>query len=90
MDDNNKIFILLYIASVIINLVIWWIRYKEDRGGDDKLSGNYLIATFLPFINIFLVTIFIGQLTFMLIYMVWNVYIKRRMTFKQLMESEFI
>lgn len=90
MDDKNKIFILLYIASVIINLVIWWVMYKEDRGGDDKLTGNYLIATFLPFINIFLVNVFIGQLTFMLIYMVWNVYIKKRMTFKQLMESEFI
>lgn len=87
MDDNNKIFILLYIASVIINLVIWWVMYKEDH--TNKLSGNYLIATFLPFINIFLVTVFIGQLTFMLIYMVWNVYIKKRMTFKQLMEKEF-
>lgn len=85
--DNNKIFILLYIASVIINLVIWWVMYKEDH--TNKLSGNYLIATFLPFINIFLVTVFIGQLTFMLIYMVWNVYIKKRMTFKQLMEKEF-
>ena len=89
MDDNNKIFILLYIASVIINLVIWWVMYNDDRGGDDNLSGNYLIATFLPFINIFLVTVFIGQVIFMLIYMVWNVYIKRRMTFKQLMEKEF-
>lgn len=88
MDDNNKIFILLYIASVIINLVIWWVMYKEDH--TNKSSGNYLIATFLPFINIFLVTVFIGQLTFMLIYMVWNVYIKKRITFKQLMESEFI
>lgn len=87
MDDNNKIFILLYIASVIINLVILWVMYKEDH--TNKLSGNYLIATFLPFINIFLVTVFIGQLTFMLIYMVWNVYIKKRMTFKQLMEKEF-
>lgn len=85
--DNNKIFILLYIASVIINLVIWWVIYKEDH--TNKLSGNYLIATFLPFINIFLVTVFIGQVIFMLIYMVWNVYIKRRMTFKQLMEKEF-
>lgn len=87
MDDNNKIFILLYIASVIINLVILWVMYKEDH--TNKLSGNYMIATFLPFINIFLVTVFIGQLTFMLIYMVWNVYIKKRMTFKQLMEKEF-
>lgn len=85
--DNNKIFILLYIASVIINLVIWWVMYKEDHS--NKLSGNYLIATFLPSINIFLVTVFIGQVILMLIYMVWNVYIKRRMTFKQLMEKEF-
>ena len=89
IDCNNKnlLFIQLYIICIVINLVIWWVLYKDDH--TDKLSGNYLIATFLPFINIFLVTVFIGQLTFMLIYMVWNVYIKRRMTFKQLMESEF-
>lgn len=84
---NNKIFILLYIASVIINLVIWWFMYKDDK--EDKISSNYLIATFLPFFNILLVFIFIFQTIYIILSIIWNVYIKRRITFKQLMEKEF-
>lgn len=61
--------------------------YKDDK--DNKISSNYLISTFLPFFNILLVFIFIFQTIYIILSIIWNVYIKRRMTFKQLMESEF-
>ena len=84
---NNKIFILLYIASVIINLVIWFIGYKDDD--TDNTSGKYLICSFLPFFNIIMVILHIVGLIYLIGAMIWYVLIIKKYTLKQLMEKEF-
>lgn len=87
MSTKDQIFLITYLIAIIINLVIWFIGYKDDN--IDNTSGKYLICSFLPFFNIIMVILHIVGLIYLIGNIIWYVLIIKKYTINQLMEKEF-